>query len=82
MNEKVDKLSKLLPTQADLAELMIEEVLTRWPQTADIFHRHNMACVGCPVAGFYTVADAAGVYDLTQEQFLNELMVSIGQEEG
>jgi len=32
-----------------------------------------MACIGCDVANFYTVADAASVYQLPVKEFVSEL---------
>ena len=61
-----------------IAELTVEDILTRWPETAEVFNRHNMACVGCPVAPFYTVAEAAAVYQLSVEAFVEELEEIIG----
>lgn len=58
---------------AEIGELTITELLARWPETAVVFHHHHMACVGCAVAPFYTVADAAAIYDLPVEPFLTEL---------
>ncbi len=57
----------------NIADMTVEDTLTRWPQTADVFGRHNMACVGCPVAPFYTVAEAAAVYNLPSAEFVAEL---------
>jgi hybrid cluster-associated redox disulfide protein len=79
MNDQDDKLKKALPTRSVLAEMTVEMVLTSWPQTAVIFHEHKMACVGCAVASFYSIADAASIYGLAQEQFLNELITAISQ---
>lgn len=59
--------------QKALAEMTVAEVLVKWPQTTRVFHRHNMACVGCAVAPFYTIADAADIYNLSLDQFLAEL---------
>lgn len=56
-----------------IAEMTVEDVLTRWPETANVFGRHNMACVGCPVAPFYTVSEAAAVYKLAPADFVAEL---------
>jgi len=56
-----------------LSQKTIEEVLTNWPETAVVFKRHNMACIGCDVANFYTVADAASVYQLPVKEFVSEL---------
>ncbi len=58
----------------ELANLRLEELFQRWPETAVIFQRHQMACVGCVVAPFYTVADAAGIYGLDLAEFLEELL--------
>jgi hybrid cluster-associated redox disulfide protein len=58
---------------ASIADLTVEALLQQWPQTAVVFHRHNMACVGCAVAPFYTVADAVHIYDLSLDPFLAEL---------
>ncbi len=56
-----------------IADMTVEDCLTRWPETAEVFNRHNMACVGCPVASFYTVAEAAEVYKLSPDEFIKEL---------
>lgn len=56
---------------------MITEVLERWPATAEVFHEHAMACVGCAVAGFYTVVDAALVYGLSPEALIEEFLEKI-----
>ena len=58
-------------------EMTITEVLTRWPETAQVFHEYNMACVGCVVAPFYTIADAADVYGLSPAEFAAELLTLI-----
>lgn len=62
-----------------LAEMIITDALGRWPETAAVFHKHNMSCVGCAVAPFFTIADAASVYRIPLEPFLEELEQAIGQ---
>lgn len=67
-----------------LGEMEINEVLARWPETARVFHKHDMACVGCVVAPFYTITDAANVYGLPPADFIAELVEVIeetGQDE-
>jgi hybrid cluster-associated redox disulfide protein len=64
-----------------LAEMTIEALLRRWPETAVVFHKHNMACAGCAVAPFYTAADAAQVYGLPPEELLTEIEAAIKSEE-
>lgn len=77
MNDLDDKTDRQTSLRADLMELTIEDLLLRWPQTAVVFQQHNMACVGCAVASFYTITEAASVYGLSPEQFADELAASI-----
>jgi len=65
------------PIQADLT---IAELLKRWPETAPVFQRYGMACVGCALDSFCSVADAAETYGLPLAQFLAELAPIVGQE--
>ena len=74
MNGKTANHPSGKPTADALAEMIIETVLNQWPETAVVFHQYNMACVGCAVANFYTIADAADVYGLPQEPFVEELL--------
>ena len=60
-----------------LAQMTIEACLNRWPETAVVFQRHQMACVGCVVAPFYSVVDAANVYGLDADAFVGELLALI-----
>lgn len=62
------------PTKDTLGQMMITDVLERWPNTAAIFHNHAMACVGCAVASFYSISDAAVVYGLSPDRFVEELL--------
>ncbi len=60
-----------------IAEMIISDVLERWPETAVIFHKYNMACVGCVVAPFYTIEAAISIYNVNRDQFLQELATAI-----
>ena len=62
------------PTPESLGAMIITDVLERWPATADVFHANAMACVGCAVAPFFTIHDAAEVYDLPPAGFVAQLM--------
>jgi hybrid cluster-associated redox disulfide protein len=55
------------------AELTVAEVMDRCPRTIPIFFRYRMACVGCPIASFETLAEVAAIYNLDLSRFLNEL---------
>ena len=64
-----------------LPALSVIETLQRFPQTARIFVRHRMACVGCDIAAFHTVAEAAAIYGVDADRFFIELMLH-AQESG
>ena len=53
-----------------IANMTVSAVLDQWPQTAEVFNQFNMACVGCPVAPYYTVTEAATVYKLSVNEFV------------
>lgn len=59
------------------ANTTVAEVLEHWPQTALVFLRHQMACVGCVMASFDTLEEVAMVYGLSLGLFLNELKQAI-----
>lgn len=63
------------------ANLIVADVLACWPQTIPVFMRHRMACVGCPIAPFETLAEVAAIYELDMNCFLNELEQVIDQTE-
>ena len=55
-------------TTEKLREMLVADVLERWPATAEVFNAHATACVGCVLAPFCTVWDAAVNYHQPPEQ--------------
>ena len=55
------------------AELTIEALLSARPGAASVLLRHGMACVGCAMARFETLADAAREYRLDLSALVAEL---------
>ena len=51
--------------------------MARWPATAEVFNGHALACVGCALAPFCTVQDAATTYDLSPQALSDELLAVI-----
>ena len=60
-----------------LEGLTIEEILSRWPQTARVFNHYSSACIGCAIAPFCTIADAISAYGLPKRAFLADLQTAI-----
>jgi len=71
-------MAQSLPT----ANFTIAETLSRWPQTIYTFMRHQMACPGCAMTRFETLAEAARNYGLDAGQFMEELASTIQSPQG
>ena len=56
-------------------------IMRRWPGTIAVFLRHRMACVGCPMACFDTLADAGAEYAVPLAVLLDELEAAAGSGE-
>lgn len=67
---------------ADIATLSLAEIMSRWPPTIRIFLDRRMHCVGCPIAPFHTVIDAAEEHGLSYDVLLGELEARAGRDEG
>jgi len=48
-------------------------LLAKYPDTAQVLIRRNMACIGCDMSAFETIASAAEVYGINLEDLMNEL---------
>lgn len=59
--------------RAGLAATPVAPFLSRHPAAAAVFFTHRMACVGCSLSAFDTLADAAREYRLPLAAFLDEL---------
>ncbi len=62
-------------------EMIAAEVMTRWPKTIPIFIRHHMACVGCAIAPFETLAEVIEIHHLNLDRFMQELQQAIESSE-
>lgn len=53
--------------------LTVQTVLDAWPGTQSVFIRRRMACVGCDLAPFMTIAEAAAAYGIGPDTLEAEL---------
>ncbi len=65
-------------TRDALARLTIDEVLERWPQTADVFQKLRLACIGCAIQPFCTVTEAAELHRMPPAKLVEMLAAVIG----
>jgi hybrid cluster-associated redox disulfide protein len=57
----------------------VESLFERWPRTVQVFIQHQMACPGCYLAGFESLAGALRVYQIAPEPFLADLKQIISE---
>jgi len=55
------------------SDLIIADVMRHWPVSILVFLENRMACVGCSMSAYDTLADALEVYDIPQEEILPSL---------
>jgi len=58
-------------------ETPLSEMMDCWPQTLPVFIEHHMACIGCPLAPFGTLAEACTHYKIHPDCFLQLLEEAI-----
>jgi hybrid cluster-associated redox disulfide protein len=55
----------------------MDEIMHRSPAAIRVVLQNGMLCVGCPIASFHTVSDAAREHDLNEEQLSCDLQAAI-----
>ena len=64
-------------TRLEDPDLVLNDLMTQWPQTIPVFLRHRMACVGCAVNPFQTVTDACVAYGIDPDDFYAQLAATL-----
>jgi hybrid cluster-associated redox disulfide protein len=59
------------------ADLLVADVMQRWPSTVTVFMSHRMACPGCPMAPFVTIGEAAAAYGIAAETLLSAFQPAV-----
>ena len=61
----------------DIVDLTLAEIMSTWPSTIRIFLDRRMQCVGCPIAPFHTLTDAAEEHGLVLAHLVSEVELQI-----
>jgi hybrid cluster-associated redox disulfide protein len=59
--------------------LTIAELLSAYPHVIPVFVSHRMACVGCNMAAFESLGDAAHIYGILLDDLIDDLKTAQGQ---
>ncbi len=54
-------------------DMTIRDVIEKYPETAVVFTKYNIGCVGCIAASFEKVSDIAGVHGVDLNELIKDL---------
>ncbi|MEJ6782686.1 DUF1858 domain-containing protein [Aminobacter sp. Piv2-1] len=54
-------------------DMTMDVIMRRWPGTIRVILGHGLLCVGCPIASFHTVMDAAREHSLDEDMLIDDL---------
>jgi len=63
----------MVDTQKITKDMTIGDVIEKYPETALVFSKFNIGCVGCFAASFETIEDIARVHGTDIEKLVKEL---------
>jgi hybrid cluster-associated redox disulfide protein len=61
------------------ADMTIKEVIDTYPETAMVFMRYNIGCIGCLAASFEKVKDIATVHNVDLQALMKDLNQAVIQ---
>lgn len=62
-------------------DLLVDDVMRRWPATIRVFLQFRFLCVGCPIACFHSVSDACREHHADEKAFLEALHAALVEDE-
>ena len=57
--------------------MTIREVIDKYPETAPVFMKYNIGCIGCIAASFEKVKDISGVHGIDVKELVKDLNAAI-----
>ncbi|MCK4938245.1 MAG: DUF1858 domain-containing protein [Methanosarcinales archaeon] len=55
------------------ADMKIEEIVAKYPQTIGVFFQYGLGCVGCHAASFESLAEGATMHGIDLDAMLKDL---------
>lgn len=54
-------------------DMVVDEIMRKWPATVAVMLSYRMLCVGCPIGTFHTVAEACREHRIDETRFILDL---------
>lgn len=67
------KASKAVKKELVTGGMSIVEIVTKYPQTAEVLVKHGMHCIGCAAARFETLDEGAMAHGIELDPLLDDL---------
>ena len=58
-------------------DMSFGEVISRYPETADVFARHGLHCIGCIMSSFETIEQGARAHGIDVDKLIDDLNKAI-----
>ena len=59
------------------AEMVVDDVMRRWPATIRVFLDFRMRCVGCPIATFHSIGEACAEHGDDANAFQPKILETV-----
>ncbi len=59
-------------------EMTLSEVVLKYPETAKVFMKYRMHCIGCSMAMQETIEEGARAHGINTKKLINEINKVIG----
>ncbi len=63
------------------ADMSIEDVITKWPETVQVFVKHGLHCVGCAIAAFESIEMGAKAHGMDLKKLMEDLNKVVNKKE-
>ena len=59
-------------------DMTMDAIMREWPATIRVILDHGLLCVGCPVASFDTLSEAAREHSVDESSLVRDIQIAAG----
>ncbi len=73
------KLKTFFKMEKITKEMKIDEVIKKYPQTAEVFAKHGFHCIGCVAASFESIERGAAAHGIDIDELIKDLNKAVAK---